>query len=647
MQQDDRSVEGSSTLVRFGLFELDLESYELRKKGRLVPLRQQAATILGMLVQQPGRLVTRDQIRDKLWGSDTVVEFDQGLNNCIRGIRTALQDQAQSPSYVETLPRRGYRFIAPVETPSSPAPAGPAPPAVPVPAPAARRWWKGSALAAVGLLAVIVLGMTVGRIDPPVASPTDRVRLAVLPFADLSPDAEGAYFSQGLTQEVIGELGRLHPERLGGIARTTVSEYARNGHDIATIGRSLDVDFVLEGSVRRSSGRARITAELIEVPGQTQVWADSWDRELKDLLDVQGELARAVARRVRVSVRPDIEARLSRSRLVDPEAHRLYLQGRYHWNRGDIPGLRRSLELYQQALERQPDHALAWAARAQSYLILGDYVVISRDEAVEHGLAAARRALEIDESLAEAHGSLGVILGSYERHWDEAEQHFERALELNPSYPSAHTWYAHLLRATGRLDEALAEARIARDLDPLSGLIAVNVGFALYYRGDYETARDEFAEQMEMEPDFPPAHLGLGYAQLALGETEAAIASLERGAAGAGGSPLFDATLAHAYAVAGRETHAREVLLRLTNAPVQSPFLISMVHVGLGDREGALRWLETAWRQGDQRARVVAVDPRFDDLRGDPRFDELVARFGLPSGAGNTRPAAARERAAD
>ncbi len=328
------------------------------------------------------------------------------------------------------------------------------------------------------------------------SSPTDRVRLAVLPFVDLSPDTDGAYFSQGLTQEVIGELGRLHPERLGVIARTTVSEYARNSHDIATIGESLDVDFVLEGSVRRSNGRTRITAELIEVPGQTQVWAESWDRELSDLLAVQGELAQAVARRVRVSVRPDIEARWSRSRLVDPEAHRLYLQGRYQWNRGDIPGLRRSLELYRQALERQPDHALAWAARAQSYVLLGDYVVVSRDEVVEQGMAAARRALEIDESMAEAHSSLGMILGFYEWRWEEAEQHFLRALELNPSCPTMHWWYAHLLRATRRVDEAVAEGRIARDLDPLSGLIAVNLGMALYYRGDFEAARAEFAAQI-------------------------------------------------------------------------------------------------------------------------------------------------------
>jgi TolB-like protein/Flp pilus assembly protein TadD len=467
------------------------------------------------------------------------------------------------------------------------------------------------------------------------------VRLAVLPFEDLSPDTEGAYFSLGLTQEVIGELGRLHPERLGVIARTTVNEYARSGQDIATIGEDLDVDFVLEGSVRRSNGRARITADLIEVPGQTQVWADSWDRELKDLLEVQGELARAVARRVRVSVRPDIEARLSRSRLVDPEAHRLYLQGRYHWNRGDIPGLRRSLELYQQALERQPEHALAWAARAQSYVVLGDYVAISREEALEQGTAAARRALEIDESLSEAHSSLGMFLGFYEWRWDEAEGHFRRALELNPSCPSTRWWYTHFLRATDRLDEALTEARIARDLDPLSGLIGVNVGAALHYLGDYEGARDEFAAQIEMEPDFPPAHLGMGSALVALGELEAAVVSLEHAATVAGGSPLFDSELARTYALAGREAQAREVLTRLLNAPVKSAYLISGVHLALGEREEALEWLEKAWEQGDQRARVVAVDDRFEDLHGDPRFEELVARFGLRGGAERTPPAAA------
>jgi TolB-like protein/DNA-binding winged helix-turn-helix (wHTH) protein/Tfp pilus assembly protein PilF len=627
MQEGDRPTGDIPSLVRFGLFELDLESCELRKKGRLVPLRQQAVTILEMLVQQPGRLVTREQIRERLWGSDTVVEFDQGLNNCIRGIRTALQDTAHSPRFVETLPRRGYRFIAPVERIAprvATVGAGPI-----APPPRGRSWLRWSTLAAVGLVAAVVLGLTVEWVDPPVASPTDRVRLAVLPFVELSQNAEGDYFGLGLTEDVIGELGRLHPERLGVIARTTVREYARNGRDIAAIGEDLDVDFVLEGTVRRSHGRARITAELIEVPGQTQVWADSWDRDLSDLLVVQAELARAVARRVRVSVRPDIEARLSRSRLVDPEAHRLYLQGRFHWNRGDVPGLRRSLELYQQALERQPDHALAWAGRAQSYMILGDYVAVPRDVAVEQGTAAARRALEIDDSVAVAYGALGALLGYYEWRWEEAERHFRRALELNPSSACTHWWYTHLLRATGRLDEALAEARIARDLDPLSGLIAVNFGAALYYRGDYEAARDEFAAQIEMEPDFPPAHLGMGYALLALGENEAAIVSLERGAEVSGGSPHFEAPLAYACARAGREARAREMLLRLVNAPVRSPFLISLVHVGLGDREGTLRWLEKASQEGDPRARVVAVDSRFQHLRGDPRFEELVARIGL------------------
>ena len=633
MSEDPARPTGDTrSLVRFGPFELDLESFELRKKGRLVPLRQQAVTILGMLVRHPGRVVTRDQIRERLWGSDTVVEFDEGLNNCIRGIRAALQDDAQSPRYVETLPRRGYRFIAPVEMDGARAPT-------------ATPWLRWGTLAAVGLVAIL-LGVALGRVDPPVPRPTDRVRLAVLPFVGLSQDAEGDYFSVGLTADVIAELGRLDPDRLAVIARTTMDEYAKKGHGIAEIGESLYVDFVLEGSVRRSDGRARITATLIEVPGQTQVWAESWDRGLSDILVVQGELARAVARRVRVSVRPDIEARLSRNRLVDAEAHRLYLKGRYYWNRGDIPGLRRSLDLYQQALARQPDLALAWAARAQSYVILGDYVAISRDEAVERGRTAARRALEIDDGLAEAHSSLGAILGYFEWRWDEAEREFRRALELNPSSPTTHWWYAHLLRATGRLDQALAESRVARDLDPLSGLIAANLGAALYYRGDFKAAREEFTAQIEMEPDFPPALLGLGLAQLALGETDAGIASLERAAEGAGGSPLFDATLAHASALAGREARAREVLTRLQNEQVQSPFLISLVHLALGEREAALEWLERAWRRGDPRARLVAVDHGFDELRGDPQFEKMVARFGLPPG-GDARAAAVRERPAE
>jgi TolB-like protein/DNA-binding winged helix-turn-helix (wHTH) protein/Flp pilus assembly protein TadD len=609
----------------FGRFVLDESSGELRRDGRPIPLRTQAVRILALLLRERGRLVPREQIRQEVWGADVHVEFDQGLNDCVRAIRAALGDDAREPRFIETLPRRGYRFIG--ELVADPAPAQPPEPRRAWP----RRLAAGLVIGLAGLLVASAARTDVARRP----SPRERVRIAVMPFQELSPEGD-PYFADGLTEELIATLGALHPERLGVIARTTTREYARQHHDVASLADALAVDFVLEGSVRRQGDRARITAELIDARAQTLVWANGWDGDLRDILELQEDVARVVARAVRVSVRPDVEARLTRVRRVDPEAHRLYLEGRSYFNRMDVLSLRRSVELYRQALELQQDHALAWAGLAESYVMLGDYTAMESSDVARLSREAVERALAIDDSLAPAYVAQGVVRGMYEQRWDLAEQSFQRAIALNPAYPSARNWYAQLLRARGRVDAAVEQARMAVELDPLSGINGVNLGFALFSRGDRHEALQTFLDVLDVEPGYAPALLGLGIVQASLGRMDEADASLEQASGAAGGSALFDASLAYACATSGREARAREIAARMERARPRSAFLIGVVYAGLGDVDAAFEWLEASIEAHDPRARFIAADERLASLRADPRFQGLVERFRLaePGSAG-------------
>lgn len=617
MKDERRPTPRGPRRHRFDRFVLDEAGGQLLREGRPVALRSQAALILGLLVRARGRLVPREEIRQAVWGPRADTELDQGLNDCIRAIRAALGDDARNPRFIETLPRRGYRFIA--EVAGAPVRGGATSPGV---AEWSRRLAAALVLCLAGLLAASAARTDVARGVPA----GERVRIAVMPFEELSASAD-PYFVDGLTEELIATLGSLHPQRLGVIARTTARRYAR--HDVASLADVLEVDFVLEGSVRRQGEHTRITAELVDARAGTLVWVDAWDGELGDILELQEQVALFVARAVRVSVRPDVEARLTRVRRVDPEAHRLYLEGRSAFNEMSVIGLRRSVDLYRQALQLQEDHPLAWAALAQSYVLLGDLTAMEPAEVERLSREAVERALAIDDSLAPAIVARGVVLGIYQQRWDLAEESLTRAIELNPAYPAARNWYAHLLRARGRVDAAVEQARMAVELDPLSGINGVNFGFALFNRGDRHQAGQVFRRVLEMEPDFPPALLGLGMVESSLGRADAAHVALERAADVAGGSMLFDASLAYACATSGREERAREILARMQRAHPRSGFLIAVVHAGLGERDAAFEWLEKAVEERDPRARFIAADERLAPLRDDARFSSLLRRFRL------------------
>jgi TolB-like protein/DNA-binding winged helix-turn-helix (wHTH) protein/Tfp pilus assembly protein PilF len=609
-------------ILHFGPYELDLTSREVRKDGAVVRLRHQPFTVLALLASQPGRVFSREEIQRAVWGEETHVDYEQGINYCIKEIRAAIGDSAESPSYVETLARRGYRFIAPVRT-------------VGVEERPARVRGRSRLVAGLAVLATagVLAAAAAARFLPAREAKTppspERLTIAVLPFENLSGDRGQDYFSEGLTEETIAQLGRLQPGRLSVISRTVARDYAGRGHSVDTLGQELGVDFVLEGSVRQSAGRVTVVARLIRAGDKRQVWTETFEAELRDIVDVQNRVALAVAGRIQLTLSPGEQARLRSPPRVDPRAYRLYLRGRYFWNKWSVPALRRSVELFEEAVRAQPAYALAHAGLADAYIALADQSPENPRETLENARSAARRALEIDGSLAEAHAALGMVLGVHEFAWSEAERELLRAIDLNPSYPTARHWYSHVLRAEGRLDEALAQLRIAEESAPLSLIVAHNLGMVRLHRGELDLAVRRFETVLELDPDFAPALMGLGRAYLAGGKRTEAVEALERAARVTRSNPRYEASLAYAYAVTGRADDGRRILARLSHGGSGRAYDIATIQAGLGDAEAALASLDRAYAAKDPALRGLLVDERLQTLRARPQWPALVAAMGL------------------
>lgn len=613
--------------LRFGRFELDASTGELRRDGLTVKLCHQPFRLQTRLASEPGRLHTRSELQQFLWNDGTFVDFEQGLNYCIKEVRAALGDDAERPLYIETLPRRGYRFIAPVE-PLSPGGSSDAAEATPV----VRSRGSTRTRIAASVVATLAAGALLWGGRAPEALRGRRAMLAVLPFENLSGDREQDYLSDGLTEEMIAQLGRLQPEGLGVIARTSAMSYRGRTRSIAAIGRELGVDYVLEGSVRLEGARVRVTARLVAVEDQTPLWTDSYERELRHVLQLQGEIAEAIAGQIRVTLSAETRARLARRPGVDPEAYSHYLRGRYFWAKRDQPGLRKSIEHFQQAISRQPDYALAYVGLADAYLVLADYGALPLPLVRGQARAAAARALAIDDTLAEAHASFGMVLALFERDWAGAEREFRRAIELNPSYPTAHHWYSQVLRSLGRLEDALGEIRTALELDPLSLPVNHNLATVLMYLGDLDAAVDQHRRALELDPDYVPAHFGLGRVYLEKGLTEEAVAAFREAVRRSPASPRNLASLAHALAVHGAAREAEAILATLAAARqgrFVSPYDLALVHAGLRQEEAAVDRLEEAYRAGDPNLRLLLLDGRLAALRRYPRVRDLARRAGL------------------
>jgi len=629
-------------ILRFGSFEVDLASGELRRQGLKISLQDQPFRLLALLLDRAGEVVTREELRDKLWPADTFVDFDHSLNTAVRKLREALGDSAETPRYVETLARRGYRFVAPLAEPGPGAPlahSADADVASASPPPAARL--RSSARRALVIAAVLssaaLVAYWVGGRARPRTPPGQRLTLAVLPFDNLSGDADQEYLSDGLTEEMITQLDRLEPDRLRVTARSSTWKYKHADRDIDRLRQELGADYVLEGSLRRAGERVRVTAQLIQALDQTHVWAETYERDLGDVLVLESDVARAVARAIALKLTPDAQARLASARSVRPESYQDYLRGRYFWNRRTEAALKQALGYFQRAIAADPDDARAYSGLADCYSALGASSIVGGlppRQAMPEAKAAALKALQIDGTLAEAHNSLAQVHLLYD--WDLAasEEEFRRALELDPEYTTAHHWYSHCLVALGRTDESLAESKRALELEPLNLVVGVHLGWHYLYARQYDQAIEQFRKTLELDPAFPQSQRYAAWAYLQKGMRQEAIASLRAALGQLGRNPEVEGELGHALGVAGRRAEALAVLeglRQLSSTRYVSPYSVALVHAGLGDRDQALAWLEKAYVERSDYMPYLNREPMLDGLRSDPRFAALVRRVGLPN----------------
>jgi len=628
-------VAPSPRLIRFGVFELDLRSGELQKQGRKIRLEGQPVQILICLLENPGELVTREELHRKLWPADTFVNFEHGLNAAVKRLRQALNDSADNPRFVETLPRRGYRFIAPIQ---AVAPSGDAREAneqdqADRPQNSAavlhQRWpgtWKVS-----GVVLLVILGIcTVWILRPRSPAPPAIRSLAVLPLENLSGDASQDYFSDGMTDELITELGQISELRV--ISRTSAMTYKGSRKSMPEIARDLNVDVVVEGAVLRSGNQVRITAQLILAAADKHLWAQSYEGDLRDTLKLQKQVARSIAEQIRIQLTPHEQTVLKNVTRVDWEAYEAYLKGRYFWNKRTADGLKEAIYYFNQAIEKDPNYAPAYAGLADSFALAGDwqYGVLPAREAYPKAKAAAAKAVALDSSLGEAHISLAWCLDSFDWAWESAGKEFTRGIELSPGYATGHHWYGWHLATLGRHGKAVAELEKAESLDPLSLIIGADLAEELLIAHRYDEAMKQSRKTMNMDPFFALTHYVLGETLVQRHMYNEAIPELQKAIEVSPGSTAYAANLAYAYAVSGMRAEAVKILNDLkyrSNAAFSNAPEIAVVYVGLDDKDQAMDWLERAYAERFNPG--VLMRPVFDPLRSDPRFQDLLRRIGL------------------
>ncbi len=640
----------SGRRVRTGLFEIDLGSSEIHKEGRRVPLQEQPFRVLALLVERPGEVVTREELQRRLWPADTYVGFDEGLNTAIRKLRIALGDSPENPRFIETIPRRGYRFVAPVQeavvgASRAHGAAEAAVPAVEMETEGRGRRirWVGWAFVAAGVFVVAAGAAYFMRSRPP-SNPTGhtRVMLAILPFVNLSNDPEQEYFSDGLTEETITDLGQLSPQRLGVIARTSAMTYKHTSKSIRQIGSELGVDYILEGSVRREGDEARVSAQLIRVSDQTHLWAENYERKLQDLLEVQNEIGKAIAGQVQLSLTAQEQMALSQSRAVNREAYDLYLKGRFYWNQRTPRAVKESIPFFQQAAAKDPNFALAYVGLADAYNISNIMGTYSPQESFPEARAAADKAIGLDPSNAEAHAALGMEKSHYEFDFPGAEKEFLKAIELNPNSSYAHLFYSNCyLAPMGRIPEAIVENQKALELDPLSLPINNFMGVTYSLAGDYEKSYQQFQRTIAMDPTFPLAHAYFSDVLIVMGKYEEAVKQREQAALLYGAAPELAAARANALLKVlrtrglkgfGQENLKEDLKALKASGGAFFPASTIATDYALADeKDEAFEWLEKALQQREgQSITLLKCDPFFTNLRGDPRFSDLLRRMGLP-----------------
>ncbi len=639
-----------TSVVRFGTYEVSLQSGEVRKSGLRIRVQQQPMKLLEILLEHPGEVVTREELRGRVCADESFGDFDQAVNIAIAKLRSALGDSAENPRYIETLPKRGYRFIGDVSVvDTDPGPKKPESSAgdlpgsqertvpghqiqgdgltiVPVTLKRRLRPTRGVIVALALVLSLPILAVWLFRSRG--RAPTGIRSLAVLPLDNLSGDTSQGYFADGMTDELITDLSQISALRV--ISRTSVMVYKGARKPLPQIARELNVDAVVEGTVLRSGDQVRITAQLIEASTDKHLWSQSYEGELGDTLALQNRVAGAIADQIRISLTPQEQAALKNVKVVNPKAYESYLKGRYFWNKRTADGLKVALAYFNQAIEEDPKYAQAYSGLADTYALLGDweYGVLAPKEAYPKAKAAAIKALELDNTLSEAHTSLAFSLDVFDWDWESAEREFRRALELNPGYATAHHWYAWHLSEMGRNSEAVAEMRQAENLDPLSLIISADMAEILLVARLNDEAMEQGRKTADMDPNFAIGHYELGQAFVQKHSYNEAIAEFHKAIELSGGSVPCASNLAYAYAVSNKRNEAVKILNDLKTRSTGNASEIVLMYVGLGDKDQAMKWLEKAYEEHFNPS--ILLRPAFDPLRSDPRFQDLVHRIGLP-----------------
>ncbi|HKI26387.1 MAG TPA: tetratricopeptide repeat protein [Candidatus Sulfotelmatobacter sp.] len=629
---------GIPNCIRFGEdFELDPGAYKLRRSGRVLKLERIPMEILLLLVERQGEIVTREEIVARIWGKDVYLDTDNSINGAIRKIRQALRDDPEQPRFIQTITGTGYRFIAPVvamPTGQFAEKAEALPQAAESGNPIHRKWTAYGAMALVLALGVSYFAWMRWRDRPSLSA--KRQILAVLPFENLTGDAGQEYFSDGITEEMITALGGLDPQHLGVIGRTSVMLYKHNPKALDQVGRELGAQYVLEGSVQRDAGHLRVTAQLIQVKDQTHLWARTYDREVSDVLALQQEVTQEIADEIELVLGAP-RSTTGRSRQAaastrSSEAYDLYLRGRYFWNKRSGEGFQRAAEYFQQAIDRDPNYARAYAGLADTFGLMSTWHIAPQNEFMRKARTAALNALKIDGTLAEAHASLALIAENYDYDWRTAEKEFQRAIQLDPEYPTAHQWYAECLGWQGRFDEAFAESERARQLDPMSLIIASDYVSLLYLSRDYDRAILHDRALLDMDPSSNHARSFLIYSYLQLGKFSQAQDEIEGGYGSS--DPLWVwVARAQLYGRWGRTAEAEKAVAQVESYASQSradlPEALFRAYAATGRKDQALAVLEKAYSEHSNMLASLKVDPMFDPLRGDPRFQDLLRRVGL------------------
>jgi len=620
-------------VYRFGEFELTLAQGELRTGNTTARLQEKPLLLLSTLLDNPQTLVTRQQLRECLWDSDTFVDYEQGINVAIKKVRDALGDSAENPRFVQTVAKKGYRFLLPVEViepkfalePTGAPVADKASEGLPVRAPSAwpffRRYWPFAVLGT-GMLAALGIWLFLSQIATP-HHPTQIHSIAVLPLRNLSPDPGQDYLADGITEDIITNLAQSLSLRV--ISRTSVMRYRETREPVSQIARELGVEAIVEGAVARSGRQVSVTVQLIDATEDRHLWARKFDRDVKDLLNIEGELSQEIATQVGGALAARRPVAASKSHPVDPQVYELCLLGRYHWNQRTASALAKSAEYYREAVDRDPAYAPAYAGLADAYALMPVYDSVAVQETYAKATAAAHHALELDDTLAEAHAALGIIaLNGLD--WKQAGPELRRALDVNPNYATAHHWFGFYLLFLGRTEEAIAELETARQLDPLSAIINADEGEFLYTANRYREARVRLRQAIELEPNFDQPHETLALTDLETGSPSDALKEARAGLALGSTNPRTLGEAGYVLATTGHADEARKLLSALKEMArhgADEPLFEALIEVGLKEPDQAVQALE-------KDARIFAIAGlfqwhAFDQLSGDPRYQKLTA----------------------